>query len=106
MAGKLSVANQTSTSVTPTAVKPELGSKRVTRPKKARVESSPGLDSSITRNSSTPIATPPHLPSTSTSCNCTYAFRTALVAAIEALDKSLEEQGTSKKALGKRKARD
>lgn len=97
------------------SIKVEPGSSRVTRPKK-RVRLLPPSSSSspVSNDTPPPSSSTTHLPSTSRTSSSTddsalaiaLAIRDAVVAAVEAFDQALEEQGLLSKAQGKRRARD
>ncbi|KIK10818.1 hypothetical protein PISMIDRAFT_20067, partial [Pisolithus microcarpus 441] len=93
--GKTPVKNQTSTSGTPATIKPNPGMKHSARPKKrVRVEASL-LSPSASGSNEVPrltVSTPPSS-SSDPSINFTLILHSVLVAAIEALDQSLQDQG-------------
>ncbi|KIK23758.1 hypothetical protein PISMIDRAFT_10717 [Pisolithus microcarpus 441] len=108
VAGKTPVKNQASTSGTPATVKPNPGMKHSARPKK-RVWVEASLPSpSASGSNEVPRLTMSTPPSSSSdpSINFTLILRSVLVAAVEALDQSLQDQGVSEKVFGKHRARD
>lgn len=94
-------------------IKLEPGSSRVTRPKK-RVRLLPPSSSNSPASNDTPPPSTSRFPSTSRTSSTSddsalaiaLAIRGAVLAAVEAFDRALEEQGLSKKVLGKRRTRD
>ncbi|KIK23775.1 hypothetical protein PISMIDRAFT_10734 [Pisolithus microcarpus 441] len=101
IAGKTPVKNQASTSGTPATVKPNPGMKHSARPKKrVRVEASL-LSPSASGSNKVPhltVSTPPSS-SSDPSINFTLVLCSILVAAVKALDQSLQDQGASEKVF-------
>ncbi|KAI5990592.1 hypothetical protein EDD15DRAFT_2197913 [Pisolithus albus] len=102
IAGKTPVKNQASTSGTPATVKSNPGMKHSACPKKrVRVEASL-LSPSASGSNEVPRLTASTPPSSLSdpSINFTLVLCSVLVAAVEALDQSLQDQGVSEKLFG------
>lgn len=104
---RLPVESQAPTSATSSAVKPEPDSKCTLCPrKKVHVEAAPTPRSSLLKGTVLTAASAARTTTPSPSVDLALTFCSILVTAIEALDKSLEEQGVSEQALGKHRTRD
>ncbi|KIK11213.1 hypothetical protein PISMIDRAFT_19727 [Pisolithus microcarpus 441] len=108
VAGKTPVKNQASTSGTPATVKPNPGMKHSARPKKRVWVEASLLSPSASGSNEVPHLTMSTPPSSSSdpSINFTLVLHSVLVATVEALDQSLQDQGVSEKVFGKRRAHD